>query len=150
MGLSIEVVGDSSKSFCFGSYVTFAKFRTQLAHFTHSKKYAVEYSAWMSQPPALFTQGLSSALLTRMGLERKELSAEFKSLDIWPVYLLSDCDDKITQAECKDLYKIFKKHKSVLKKKNVDTEFKTNYKQLMAAFKAGRGDSSTEIGVVFC
>lgn len=141
MGLDVEVVGDSSKSFSFGSYATFAKFRTQFAHFTHAKKYADEYSTWMHQLPVIFAPS---------GMKPKELSSEFKSLDIWPLYLLSDSDDRITQAECKDLFTIFNKHKAVLKKKDVDSEFKKNYRKLMAAFKAGRGDSSTEIGVVFC
>ena len=149
MGLYIKVVGDSSNSFEFGSYSAFARFRIQLAEYTHGKKFGVEYANWLRQPPATFTQDLPKELLARMGIENKELSDEFKALDIWPFYLLSDCDEEITQAECGKLFKIMNKYKKVLTRKNVDSEFNNLYRQLMAAFQAGKGKSQSEFGVVF-
>lgn len=147
MGLNVEVVGRKEKSFQFGTYSKFARFRINLAKYIHSESLGKEYARWVSRPPSVITDMMPPDL--QEVAKKVDLSPAFKSLDIWPFYCLSDSSEEITQAECTKLFKIMNKHKKVLKTRGVSDEFKDSYKRLMGAFEAGKGGSE-EVSVIFC
>jgi hypothetical protein len=143
MALTVKVVGDHAASFKFGTYAQVTRFRHKLATLAYGIQFGTEYRLFVNQPCFQITP------IFMEGMSFKGLSKEFKNLDIFPLYCLSDCDDIITQKECCILYAIMDKHKTILKKKEATEAFIKSYMQLMNAFKAGRGESD-EPAVLFC